>query len=63
MRYLVTLFFCGNLLLGLTTFLLRFSAGPASDAPDVTFMQSSDKVEAYDFVEVAVTLPNPCNQD
>jgi hypothetical protein len=59
MRYLVTLFFCGNLLLGLTTFLLRFSAGPASDAPDITFMQSSDTVEAYDFVEVAVTLPKP----
>src|SRR5262245_9386065 len=33
--------------------------GPASDAPDVKFVQSSDKVEVYDFVEVAVTVRKP----
>src|SRR5262249_45323729 len=57
MRYLVTLFLCGALPLGLTTSLLRLSASPAPDAPHVTFAQSSDKVEVYDFVEVAVTVP------
>jgi hypothetical protein len=57
MRYLATLFFCGALLLVLTTSLLRLGDDPAPDAPAVTFAQSSDKVEAYDFVEVTVTVP------
>jgi hypothetical protein len=59
MRYVATLFFYGALLLGLTPSLARVAADPTSDAPASTFAQSADKVEAYDFVEVTVTVPKP----
>jgi hypothetical protein len=59
MRYLATLFFCGALLAGLSADLHRRGRGQAPETPDVTFAQSSDKVEAYDFVEVTVTVPKP----
>jgi hypothetical protein len=57
MRYLATLVFCSALLLGLTTCILRLDDDPAPDAPAVTFAQSTDKVDAYDFVEVTITVP------
>jgi hypothetical protein len=56
MRYLATLFFSGAMLLGLTTSLLRLGDDPAPDSPAVTFAQSADKVDAYDFVEVTVNV-------
>jgi hypothetical protein len=60
MRHLATLFFFGALLLGLNAGLHRLDSGPAPNAPDtpaVTFAQSADTVEAYDFVEVTLTVP------
>jgi hypothetical protein len=59
MRYLATLFFVGASLWGLTAGLQPRHRGPDSKAPAVTFAQSADKVEAYDFVEVTVTVPRP----
>jgi hypothetical protein len=59
MRHLATLFFCGALLLGLTASLYQIDAGPAPDTPAVTFAQSADTVEAYDFVEVTATVAKP----
>jgi hypothetical protein len=56
MRPLALLFFGGPLLLGLTGCLHQ--PGPKS-ASEVTFAQSADKVDAYDFVEVTATVPKP----
>lgn len=59
MRHLATLFFYGVLLLGLTTGLHRLGGGSTPDAPAVAFTQSTDTVEAYDFVEVTAAVSKP----
>jgi hypothetical protein len=56
MRHVATLFFVGVLLLGLTTSLHPRDTGPTTDTPAITFAQSADKVEAYDFLEVTLTV-------
>jgi hypothetical protein len=48
-----------TLLCGLTACLIPIGASDAPDASDIAFIQSSDRVEAYDFVEVAVTVAKP----
>src|SRR5215468_10395206 len=59
MRHLTTPFFYGALLLGLTAGLHQLEREPAPAPPAVTFAQSADTVEAYDFVEVTVTVAKP----
>jgi hypothetical protein len=59
MRYLATLFFAGATLLGLIAGLQPSATGPDPDAPAVTFARSADQVEAYDFVEITVSVPKP----
>src|SRR5207244_6131771 len=67
MRKLSTAF-CGGLVLSLSAIGLFLSLqapgregqpGKADDGPEVTFTPSSDKVEAYDFVEVTLGVRKP----
>ena len=59
MRRLAPLTVYSALLLGLTAGLYHLGAVSAPDTPAVTFAQSADTVEAYDFVEVTATVPKP----
>jgi hypothetical protein len=59
MRYRATLFLFGAALLGLTGGLYPRETAPGPSAPAVTFAQSADRVEAYDFVEVTGAVSKP----
>lgn len=59
MRHFATLSFYSVLLLGLITGLHRLGGRSTLEAPAVTFTQSTDTVDAYDFVEVTAAVSKP----